>query len=174
MIMNTSSSNIGQETDLEGRCTCGAVHYHLTRQPLFVHCCHCTWCQRETGSAFAVNALIETSHVQVTRGTVVACQQGSASGRGQTLINCDTCHTTLWSYYASAQERVSFVRVGTLLDPGQAPPDIHIFTSTKFPWVILPDGQPAVSEYYRRSDLWPEQSQQRYKAALMDETNSPR
>lgn len=54
----------------DGGCTCGHVRYRMTSNPIFVHCCHCTWCQRETGSAFAVNALIEADRVQLLQGTV--------------------------------------------------------------------------------------------------------
>lgn len=49
----------------EGGRACGAVRYRLEREPLIVHCCHCTRCQTETGSAFALNAVIEASAVQL-------------------------------------------------------------------------------------------------------------
>ena len=53
----------------EGACTCGAVRYRLASGPLFVHACHCRWCQRETGSAFALNALIESGALSL-RGLI--------------------------------------------------------------------------------------------------------
>jgi hypothetical protein len=146
---------------MEGGCTCRAVRYRLTARPLFVHCCHCTWCQRETGSAFAVNALIEATNVQLLQGEIVKARLPSPSGKGQLFSRCASCGLTLWSNYAGFGEAVHFVRTGTLDDPSFAPPDIHIYTSTKRPWVILPEGVPALSEYYRRSDYWPPASLER-------------
>jgi len=150
---------------MEGGCTCGSVRYRLNARPIFVHCCHCTWCQRETGSAFAVNAMIEASNVELLKGELERTTLPSASGKGQTLSRCPHCGITLWSNYAAARERVHFVRVGTLDEPSLVPPDIHIFTSTKQPWVHLPDGVPAVDEFYRRSAYWPAESIARYNTA---------
>ena len=53
--------------NLEGGCACGAVRYRLTSAPMFVHCCHCRDCQRQTGSAFVLNALIEADRVDACR-----------------------------------------------------------------------------------------------------------
>jgi hypothetical protein len=151
---------------LEGGCTCGGVRYRLTAAPLFVHCCHCTWCQRETGSAFAVNTLIETAYVDVTKGAVMFADLPSPSGRGQRFARCPECGVTLWSHYALGRERVAFVRTGTLDDPAALPPDIHIYTSSKQPWVTLPDGATAVPEYYRRGDHWTADAIERYRRAV--------
>jgi hypothetical protein len=154
-----------RQLSLQGRCTCGAVRYRLKARSLFVHCCHCSWCQRETGSAFAVNALIEASQVELLQGRPVSTKLPSASGKGQVFWRCADCGVTLWSNYVGMGDRVNFIRVGTLDDPSRAPPDIHIYTSTKQPWVILPEGVPAVEEYYRRSAYWPADSIARLEAA---------
>lgn len=150
---------------MEGGCTCGAVRYRLTARPLFVHCCHCTWCQRESGSAFAVNAMIEASQVELLSGALTQTTLPSASGKGQVFSRCSECGVTLWTNYAAAGSALHFVRVGTLDDPSSVPPDIHIYTSTKQPWVVLPEGVPAVAEFYRPSDYWPAESLARAKAA---------
>lgn len=150
---------------MEGGCTCGAVRYRLAAEPMFVHCCHCSWCQRQTGSAFALNALIETAAIEVPEGAPVATTLPSPSGRGQTVHRCPSCGVTLWSHYAGAGDRIAFVRVGTLDDPAAVSPDIHIFTATKQPWVALPDGVPAVPEFYRYSDHWPAASYTRFTSA---------
>jgi hypothetical protein len=150
----------------EGRCTCGAVRYRLTSDPLFVHCCHCTWCQRETGSAFVLNALIEADRVELLEGEPEVVWTPSASGRGQKITRCPTCHVALWSAYAGAGDAVRFVRVGTLLEPDRLPPDIHIFTSSKQRWVVLPPGTPAVPEYYDLREVWPETSLERRRTLL--------
>ncbi len=148
------------EDDLphDGGCTCGQVRYRMTTKPLFVHCCHCTWCQRETGSAFAVNAMIESDRVTLVRGEVDVVDTPSNSGRGQKISRCPRCRVAVWSNYAGAGDAVRFVRVGTLDDPARCPPDIHIFTSTKQPWVMLPPGIPAVPEYYKAAKMWPPDS----------------
>ena len=150
----------------EGGCTCRSVRYCMTTKPLFVHCCHCTWCQRETGAAFALNAMIEADRVELLQGEVEVINTPSNSGKGQKIARCPKCRIALWSNYSGAGDAVRFVRVGTLDEPGRFPPDIHIFTSTKQPWVVLPAGTPAVPEYYKASEHWPKESLDR-RAALM-------
>ena len=150
----------------EGKCTCGFVRYRMTSRPLFVNCCHCTWCQRESGAAFAINAMIEADRVEVLAGEPVPVMTPSNSGKGQKITRCPKCHVALWSNYAGAGDAVRFVRVGTLLEPGRMPPDIHIFTSTKQPWVVLPPDVPAMAEYYDRKKYWPQESLERREAML--------
>lgn len=150
----------------KGKCSCGDVEFELHRVPMFIHCCHCSWCQRETGSAFALNAMVETSNVKITKGSVLEIQNPSNSGKGQTIVRCRSCCTALWSYYGGAGDKVAFVRVGTLQNAANFSPDIHIFTSTKHQWLQLSDEIPVVEEYYRRSSYWPEESVLRYKKAL--------
>ena len=149
----------------DGGCTCRAVRYRMTSRPLFVHCCHCRWCQRETGSAFALNALIEADRVELLQGEVEVIATPSNSGKGQQIARCSKCRIALWSNYAGAGDALRFVRVGTLDDPDRFPPDIHIFTASKQPWVLLPASTPAVPEYYRASQHWPAESLAR-RAAL--------
>ena len=149
----------------EGGCTCRFARYRMTSKPLFVHCCHCTWCQRETGSAFALNAMIEADRVALLQGEVEVIHTPSLSGKGQKISRCPKCRVALWSNYAGAGDAVRFVRVGTLDEPGRFPPDIHIFTSSKQPWVVLPEGAAAVPEFYRISERWPQESLAR-RAAL--------
>ncbi len=150
----------------DGGCTCRFVRYRMTSAPLFVHCCHCRWCQRETGSAFALNAMIEADRVELLAGRVELVATPSNSGKGQKIARCPVCRVAVWSHYAGAGDAVCFVRVGTLDEPDRLPPDIHIFTSTKQPWVVLPPGVPAVAEYYATSEYWPAESLAR-RAALL-------
>ena len=148
----------------EGGCACGAVRYRLTGVPMFVHCCHCTSCQTETGSAFVLNALIESDRVETIAGAPEPVMTPSESGRGQNVWRCPECRVALWSNYGGATDIVRFVRVGTLDDPGALPPDVHIYTRSKLPWVILPDGTPAFEAYYDSKTLWPAESLARRKA----------
>ncbi len=120
---------------LEGSCACGMVGFALISRPFFVHCCHCTRCRRETGSAFAINALIETSAIEVDASVLRTAELPSKSGRGQSLVVCAMCSTTLWSHYSSAGEAIAFVRVGALREANLVRPDIHIFTKSKLDWV---------------------------------------
>lgn len=154
------------EEEPGGRCTCGTVRYRLTDSPLFVHCCHCRWCQRETGAAFALNAMIESARVVLVEGEPEIVMTPSQSGKGQKIARCRACRVAVWSHYAGGGDAVRFVRVGTLDDPDRYPPDIHIHTSSKQPWVVLPDGVPAVPEYYRASEYWPAASLARRKALI--------
>jgi len=148
----------------EGGCDCKGVRYRMETKPLFVHCCHCRWCQRESGASFALNAMIESDRVTILKGEIDMVNTPSNSGLGQKIARCPTCRIALWSHYAGAGDAIRFVRVGTLDDPDLLPPDIHIFTSTKQPWVVLPKGTPAVKEYYDRKKVWPKESLERREA----------
>jgi hypothetical protein len=151
---------------LAGGCSCRAVRYRIETRPLFVHCCHCRWCQRETGASFALNAMIEADRVTLLAGAPELVDTPSESGRGQKIARCPKCRVAVWSHYAGAGPSVCFVRVGTLDQPDNVPPDIHIFTSSKQPWVVLPPGIPAVPEYYDRNRHWPQESLARREALL--------
>ena len=150
----------------EGGCTCRHVRYRMAGPPLFVHCCHCSWCQRETGASFALNALIEAARVELIAGDVDLVDTPSNSGKGQRIARCPVCRVAVWSNYAGGGDAVRFVRVGTLDDPDRFPPDIHIYTASKQPWVQLPAAVAAVPEYYRASEYWPRSSLER-RAALL-------
>ena len=150
----------------EGGCDCRAVRYRMTTRPLFVHCCHCRWCQRESGASFALNAMIESDRVVDLGVAPELVDTPSDSGLGQRIARCPRCRVAVWSHYAGAGPVIKFVRVGTLDDPDRLPPDIHIFTASKQPWVLLPHGTPAVPEYYDREQHWPPESLQRRQAVL--------
>ncbi len=145
----------------DGSCGCGDIRCRMTTPPLFVHCCHCRWCQRETGAAFALNALIEAKRVVLLQGEPELVVTPSNSGKGQKIWRCPRCRVAVWSNYAGAGDALHFVRVGTLDDPDRLPPDIHIFTSSKQPWVVIPDGARAVPEFYDIGREWPPDSLER-------------
>ena len=138
---------------MDGRCACGEVRFRLSGRPFAVHCCHCRSCQRETGSAFVINGLIETRQVEVLSGARETVDTPSDSGRGQKIVRCPTCHVALWSHYGGMGEKAAFVRVGTLEHPDACPPQVHIFTRSKQPWVVLPEGAAAFEVFYGRDDL---------------------
>jgi len=150
-----------ESTFFAGGCTCHCVRYRMTTRPLFVHCCHCRWCQRESGASFALNALIEADRVKLLQGEVEVIDTPSHSGKGQKISRCPRCRIAVWSNYAGAGDTIHFIRVGTLDEPDRLPPDIHIYTASKQPWVILPPDMPAVVQYYRASERWPKESLER-------------
>ncbi|HEY2891802.1 MAG TPA: GFA family protein [Dongiaceae bacterium] len=150
---------------LEGGCACGAIRYRLKTKPMFVHCCHCRDCQRQTGSAFALNALIETDRIEIFSGKPEAVNMPTDSGRPHDIYRCPACRIALWSDYGR-RPALRFVRVGTLDDASALPPDVHIFTRSKLPWVRLPDDVPAVEVYYDLNALWPAASLARRRAIL--------
>jgi hypothetical protein len=151
---------------LEGGCDCRSVRYRVLTPPLFVHCCHCRWCQRETGASFALNAMIEADRVLTLGIAPEAVETPSESGLGQSIARCPKCHVALWSHYAGAGPLLSFVRVGTLDNPDALPPDIHIFTASKQPWIVIPAGAPSVPQYYEREAHWPAGSLERRRILL--------
>jgi hypothetical protein len=155
----------------DGGCTCRFLRYRISGPPLIVHCCHCRWCQRESGAAFALNAMIEADRVSVLEGDVEVVSTPSLSGRGQKISRCPRCRIALWSNYSGAGDAIRFVRVGTLDEPDRHPPDIHIFTASKQPWVVLPPHMPAVRGYYQPSEVWSKASLER--RALLQSKKSP-
>ena len=159
-------ASAGDTKPLDGGCTCRAVRYRVTGRPLFVHCCHCRWCQRETGSAFVLNALIEADRVTLLEGTPEVVLTPSNSGKGQKISRCPVCRIALWSNYAGAGDALRFVRVGTLDDPDAFPPDIHIFTESRQPWVVISAGARAVPQYYKSAEVWSEESLVRRRAVF--------
>jgi hypothetical protein len=152
-----------QTETFEGGCACGQVRYRAESGPMYVHCCHCRDCQRQTGSAFALNALIETDRVSVLAGEPVGTVAETPSGGGQEIMRCPKCAVAVWSHYGPFKQ-LTFLRVGTLDDPGAMPPDIHIWTRSKQSWVRLPDGIAATPEYYDAKEFWPEESLKRRSA----------
>jgi hypothetical protein len=146
----------------EGGCSCGAIRYRLASEPLFTHCCHCLNCQRQTGSAFVVNLLIEAERVELLAGAPRPVDVPRDDGSTQRIFRCPSCQVALYSQYGRAD--VLFVRAGTLDDPSQVTPDVHIYTRSKQDWVALPPSAPAFEAYYDRKTLWPAASNERLEA----------
>ena len=149
--------------NLEGGCACGAARYRLASPPMFVHCCHCRDCQRQTGSAFVLNALIEADRVALLSGDLKEITVPTESGRGQKIYRCASCEIAVWSVYGGI-DKLRFVRVGTLDDPAALTPDVHIYVRSKLPWVKLPEGVPTFEAYYDSKTLWPAASLERRRA----------
>jgi hypothetical protein len=150
------------QPSLDGGCACGQLRYRMNAAPLFVHCCHCKDCQRQTGSAFVLNALIESAHVDLPSGRTSLHAMPTDSGKPHEVARCGECGTALWSHYGGFRQ-LTFLRVGTLDDPTALPPDVHIYTRSKLPWIALPEKVPAFDAYYDSKNLWPAESLARRK-----------
>jgi hypothetical protein len=148
----------------EGGCSCGAVRYRLTSDPLFVNCCHCLSCQRQTGSAFVINVLIETDRVELLAGEPQPVEVPRDDGGTQRIFRCPTCQVAVYSQYG--HPGVLFVRAGTLDQPSSVTPDVHVFTRSKVSWVTLPGSTPAFDVYYDTKALWPDTSLERLAAVM--------
>lgn len=157
----------------EGSCACGLVRYKVAVKPLITHCCHCRFCQRQTGTAFALNALVDASQVTLLTGTVEELMTPSPSGRGQNITRCPKCRVALWSSYfmGGIKDQIRFIRVGTLDDPDQFPPDVHIFTSTKQPWVTLPENSKTFENFYNFETTWTKENN-KFRKSLLPKANN--
>lgn len=151
---------------VEGGCDCRYLRYRLATAPMIVHCCHCRWCQRESGASFALNAMYEADRVVHLGGEPEVVNTPSASGAGQQVARCPRCRVAIWSHYAGSGPVTKFVRVGTLDDPDRMPPDVHIFTASKQPWVTLAPGTRAFEAFYEREAVWSAEALAR-RAALL-------
>lgn len=150
----------------EGGCTCGSVQYRIVDEPMIVHACHCRGCQKNSGSAFALNALYESHRVELIAGEIETISVPTPSGTGQDISRCVACKVAVWSNYnmGGLRTHIRFIRVGTLDDPDLLPPDVHIFTSSTQPWVILSEDEQRVEEFYDRKNIWSSESLQRFAA----------
>jgi hypothetical protein len=148
-----------------GACGCGDVRYRISTRPLIVHGCHCSLCQRQTGAAYAVNALIEEDRVELLSGSLKSHLLATPTGAGQTIFRCEKCGVALWSKYHALPkvgDHVLFVRVGTLDDPGAMAPDVHIHVSTRQRHVVLPADAQHFDGFYDIRRVWSDDSLQRY------------
>ena len=151
---------------LEGGCGCGAVRYRLNDQPYIVHNCHCRLCQRQTGTGSAVNAFIETDRLELLSGELREDEFTTGTGGTQTVVRCARCATPLWSHYPRLARKVAAVRVGTLDEPSQTPPDVAIFVADKPAWAPVPEGIPTFDEFYNPLEFWSPEIMARVKAVL--------
>ncbi|KEF59265.1 uncharacterized protein A1O9_04109 [Exophiala aquamarina CBS 119918] len=155
------------ELSLEGGCACRNVRYQASGEPLIVHCCHCHWCQRESGSAFVINALYSAERVTYLGADPNLVVTPSQSGKGQTIARCPKCHVAVWSNYSGGGPLVRFVRVGTLDGPHRLAPDVHIYTGSKAPWVGLPEEVPTFTEFYDVTKIWAREVDERRYAVWL-------
>jgi len=156
-------------TGSEGGCTCGKVRYRLKAEPINVNCCHCHDCQRQTGSAFAINILIESDNVELLGEAPEPAEYETGSGMGQRNFRCPHCKVSVWSIYNAAGDGARFVRAGTLDHADGVEPNAHIFAACKVPWLQIPEGVPQFPAFYSGKDIVPtfgEDGAARWRKAL--------
>jgi len=148
----------------EGGCACGALRYQLRGEPIFVNNCHCTQCQRQTGSTSVVNMFYEMDRVTQISGATSRHKVKAGSGGIHVIVRCTECGTAVWSHYPGLGDHGGGVRGGTLDDPSAVRPDAVIYTAERMPWVSLPDDIPCFEGYYKAADVLPPDRFARLKA----------
>ena len=159
---------------LDGGCACSAVRYRISRPPMFVHCCHCTRCQRENGAPFAHHAMVEFTTMHLLVGEPAFVKVPTDSGGTHWIARCPTCQTAMWNEHGSRRAITRYVRVGTLDEPARCPPLAHIFVRSKQPWLPLSPELPAFAGYYDAARIWPADSLARYAAAKAAKAAQPK
>ena len=121
-----------------GQCLCGAVQYKVNEGPLVVYACHCTDCQKRSGSAFGLSMWVHRNAIEVTKGEATLQTLKHSDGRPRFVRICAECGTRLWSEPAKRQE-LAVIRPGTLNDTSSLRPAAHIWTRSAQPWVVIPE-----------------------------------
>lgn len=151
---------------LTGGCACGAVRYEIDAVPIFVNNCHCTLCQRQTGSTSVVNMFVEGDKLHQLSGETIRHVVKAGSGGDHVIVRCAACGTAMWSFYPRMGELGAGVRAGTLDDPAAVRPDAAIFVADRMPWVTLPEGIPQFETTYNPAELLPPERFQRLAALI--------
>ena len=129
---------------LTGGCVCGAIRYTVSRVPVNVYTCHCTDCQRITGSAFSIGVVVTAQAFQLTGNEPRPAPGGiTVTGRVKTRWICPDCATTLYGGPKVGSEAPGAMRVirgGTLDDTSWLQPSAHLWTRSAQPWIVLPEG----------------------------------
>lgn len=149
-----------------GGCACGAVRYDVRGTPVFVNNCHCTLCQKQTGSTSVVNMFFETERLTQHSGETTRHTVKSGSGGDHIIVRCAACGTAIWSFYPRLGDLGVGIRAGTLDDPGTVTPDAAIFVAHKMPWVTLPEGVPQFEATYDPAERLPPDRFARLKALI--------
>jgi hypothetical protein len=143
-----------------GGCVCGEVRIAVRGRPIVVHGCHCRFCQAASGSAFAVNLMLETAQVAVTAGRTQQISRQAELG-AHTRHVCPNCRTELFGHHPMLGPDIAFVGAGVLDRPGGYAPDVHCFTRSKYDWVVLPAGVPAFEGNYDMAAVWSDEAKAR-------------
>lgn len=155
---------------ITGGCHCAAVRYRILTAPLFCYACHCIDCQKDTGSAFALHAVIEAFNIKViseTRPKLLTLIQDPSKPQAKSRHSlCPKCGTVLWGNDPQWDHAVSNVRIGTLDFPGIMEPDMHMFVGSKLGWIDLPKDAKTSRRGFDYKTTWPKSSLKRLEICL--------
>ena len=135
-------------TTLTGGCLCGAVRYTVSIPVTELRACHCTHCQKTSGAAGTVNAIVPSEAFRITQGKPRRYDAKADSGRTLYRFFCGDCGSPIYSQRATAPERV-VVRAGSFDEPGDMKITANIWTKSARPWAYIDPassqnpGQPA-------------------------------
>jgi hypothetical protein len=150
-------------TDIQaGGCGCGAVRYQLSGPPLFTHVCHCSECQRRTGSAFGLTMMIQRTQLEIIQGELKGISVNTDSGTLKTSYFCPACGVHIWNERDRDSSIYAF-RPGTLDNASGIVVGAHVWTCSKQAWVKLDPAIPAFKKMYDRGEVWPPTSLDRVR-----------
>lgn len=120
-----------------GGCLCGSTRYEIAAEPTLIYACHCSDCQKATGSAFVLAMRVPPGRIVCTQGGAKPYVRARADGRKRSVFRCPHCLTALWSENVEPSKYVT-VYAGTLDDSARLPPPAHVWTQDAQPWIGLP------------------------------------
>ncbi|WP_347912027.1 GFA family protein [Pseudomonas grandcourensis] len=121
---------------LNGSCLCGNVQYSTLAAPLMTAVCHCSDCQKQSGSAFSVNVLVPTEGFEVEGRSLSSYASNGGSGLPVRRFFCSTCGSALYSAITTMPGLFA-VKAGTLSDTSAPTPALHMFCASAQPWVAI-------------------------------------
>jgi len=138
----------------EGGCVCGAVRYVAHGDPERVTICHCTWCQRRTGSGFGVASVFRQENVTLT-GHVPQKYRHISDDSGRWLDQefCSRCGTNI-GFTLEAVPGMRTIAAGTFDDPSWLKPEKHsfryVYLRSAQCWSNIPDGAERYEIHFRK------------------------
>ncbi len=129
----------------EGGCQCGAVRYRVVGEPVVLAVCHCSECQRQSGSAFGMSLIVPKKSFQILSGETKTFTRKADSGREVECVFCPECGTRVYHVPGLPGDNLN-IKPGTLDDRSWLVPAVHVWTRSKQPWVPIPEGVPCVEE----------------------------
>jgi hypothetical protein len=124
-----------------GGCLCGAIRYRITAEPITVYACHCTDCQRRTGSALALSMLLPLAAIEVTAGEPAAYSASLPDGRVKRGRMCAGCCCRLWGE-PPKRPGIAVLQAGTLDNTSWVRPAAHVCARSAQSWFVFPADVP--------------------------------
>lgn len=140
-----------------GRCACGAIEYRINAEPLTFYICHCTDCQKLSGSAYGLSMPVLEETLEVLKGAAAKSSFETSAGKSKTVYQCPECFTRLWADPPGVPG-VLLIRPGALENAADLVPVAHTFTDSALPWVSIPADalqfRQAPDDYLQLVEAW--------------------